>query len=123
MARTTQTKKQPPQPSKVTGGQCEQLSFLPPPPLSPLMPSLHSKAWLALYDMLHGPVNQIDWLKLQRGWRLAAAVKELRYLGWQCADEWTQPAGCAARIKQYELTPQCRVIAAEKLHQAKGVQA
>lgn len=92
----------------------EQLSFLPPPPCRPTMPSLHSKAWLALRDMLEGPITQIDWLNWGRGWRLGAAFKELDYLGWPLGSEWVIADGHTNPIKSYFLLRAGLILAAEK---------
>ncbi len=60
-----------------------QLSLLPEPPFFPLMPTAGTYADLALHDLLARDLTQIDWLNDGKGWRLAAAVKELDYLGWE----------------------------------------
>ena len=100
----------------------EQLSFLPDPPFCPILPPVHSAASLALDDLLAGDVTQIDWLKTGKGWRLAAAVKELGYLGWepksiliQCAD-WKNP------IARYSL-PEKAKQAAFTMRQKGGAHA
>lgn len=111
----TAPKGKAPAPSKVSGAHGEQLSFLPPPPLSTTMPSLHSKAWLALLDMTQGPVTQIDWLNMGRGWRLSAAFKALDYLGWPVGSEWVLADGCAAPIKRYFLLPDGLSLAIQRL--------
>jgi hypothetical protein len=55
----------------------------------PSAPQRGCKAWLALLDMLqHGPITHIHWLTMGRGWRLAAAIKKLRYLGWPIESWW-----------------------------------
>jgi len=61
----------------------EQLPLLPEPPFFPLMPTAGTYADLALNDLLARDLTQIDWLNDGKGWRLAAAVKELGYLGWE----------------------------------------
>jgi hypothetical protein len=61
----------------------EQFSLLPEPPFFPLMPTAGTYADLALHDLLARDLTQIDWLNDGKGWRLAAAVKELDYLGWE----------------------------------------
>lgn len=61
----------------------EQLSFLPPVPFCPLLPPHGSTAEQALYDLLKRDVTQLDWIAERKSWRLAAAVKELDYLGWE----------------------------------------
>lgn len=92
------------QASGVSSGK--QLSFLPPATLSPSMPSAYSKAWLALVDLTQGPLTQIDWLSLGRGWRLSAAFKELGYLGWPVESEWVQAESWPRPIKRYSLKPE-----------------
>jgi hypothetical protein len=61
----------------------EQLTLIPEPPFFPLMPTAGTYADLALSDLLARDLTQIDWLNDGKGWRLAAAVKELDYLGWE----------------------------------------
>lgn len=104
-----------PAPSKVTGAFGEQLSFLPPPPFCPILPKPYSKAWLALVDMVDGPITQIDWLNMGRGWRLSAAFKALDYLGWPLDSEWVLAEGCPSPIKRYFLLPAGLSLALEKL--------
>lgn len=61
----------------------EQLSFLPDEPFCACLPPKGSLAETALFDLLERDLTQRDWLREGKGWRLAAAVKELDYLGWQ----------------------------------------
>ncbi len=71
---------------------------------NPGAPKRGCKAWLALLDMLEqGPITHIHWLTLGRGWRLAAAIKELGYLGWPIESWWVLPEGCTNKIKCYTL--------------------
>ena len=80
--------------------------------LRPTAPERGSRAWLALADMLRrGAITQRDWLRSKRGWRLAAAIKALRYAGWQIEARWVLPAGCVNRIKQYQLTQDAATFA------------
>ena len=86
-----------PAPTKTQGAYGEQLSFLPTPEFCPILPPPNSAAAVALDDLLAQDLTQIDWLRDGKGWRLAAAVKELDYLGWepksvlvQCV-EWKNP--------------------------------
>lgn len=106
--------KKAPAPTKTQGADGEQLSFLPKPPLSPAMPGAYSKAWLALRDLTDGPLTQIDWLKMGRGWRLAAAVKELGYLGWPLDAEWVDTDAWPKPIKWYALKSEAAALAAER---------
>lgn len=98
-----------------TGAAGEQLSFLPKPPLCPSMPAAYSKSWLALRDLTEGPLTQIDWLKMGRGWRLSAAFKELGYLGWPLDSEWVHSPAWPKPIKRYFLKAEGAEIAAERL--------
>ena len=83
---------------------------------APLTPQRHSKAWLALYDMATlGPITHADWITSGRGWRLAAAIKECRYLNWVVLDEWVHPSGMSRSIKRYRLSNEFRTLALEVL--------
>ena len=75
----------------------EQLSFLPPAPFCALMPPQGSTAEQALFDLMERDLTQLDWLREDKGWRLAATIKELDYLGWEpisilvLCDGWGKP--------------------------------
>jgi hypothetical protein len=82
----------------------EQLEMFGASGLKPQAPQRGSKAWLALLDMVEkGPMTQKQWLPMGRGWRLAAAIKKLGYLGWPIESWWVLPEGCAHKIKCYRL--------------------
>jgi hypothetical protein len=88
--------------------QADQLQLFPvlTPCAIPAPPQPGTKAWLLLRDLLEAEgVTQVDWLCVMgRGWRLAAAVKELRYLNWPIVDAWVHPSNSGyARIKRYAL--------------------
>ena len=83
MARTTQTKKQPPQPSKATGGYGEQLSFLPPPPFCPTWPTRGTLPDKALGMLMDGQlIDHPGFENSTQSWRLGAVIFTLRTLGW-----------------------------------------
>jgi hypothetical protein len=83
---------------------------------APIAPKRHSNAWLALYDMAtHGPITHLDWNQSGRGWRLAAAIKECRYLNWVVLDEWVHPSGMSRSIKRYRLSHEFKTLALEVL--------
>lgn len=113
-------KRKAPAPTKTQGADGKQLSFLPPPPLCPSMPPAYSKAWLALHDLCEGPLTQIDWLRMGRGWRLSAAFKELDYLGWPLESEWVESPAWPKPIKRYFLKAEGMEIATGRM---KGVPA
>lgn len=111
--------KKAPTPSTASGAYGEQLSFLPTPVLCPAMPRRTTKAWLALLDMTRAPITQIDWILMGRGWRLAAAIKALRYAGWQIVADWVYPSCSPAPIKRYTLAVEDLRIAQIALKGAK----
>ena len=74
------------------------------PTLRPQTPIRGRKAWLALLDLVReGQLTHPRWIEMRRGWRLAAAIKELRYMGWEIDAWWIHPEGSAHRIKCYSL--------------------
>lgn len=94
--------KKAPRPSKVRGaiGQSELFDV---PVFCPSLPPANSYAAQALQDLLNGTLTQLDWLQRGLGWRLAAAIKELDYLGW-CPDSMrVKCEGWARPIARYSL--------------------
>lgn len=90
--------------------------FEAPPQAAPIIPKRGSKAWLALYDMAQrGPITHPDWILSGRGWRLAAAVKECRYLNWVVNDDWVHLAGMPSSIKRYSLPDEVKALVSEVL--------
>ena len=81
----------------------EQLSFLPTPEFSPLLPPHGSAAAQALHDLCAGDLTQLDWLQSGHGWRLAAALKELGYLGWEPKSIRVNCNGWSRPIARYSL--------------------
>jgi len=74
-----------------------QLSLLPEPTFCPKCPNPNSAESAALVALLDGVITQVDWLRRGKGWRLAAVIKELDYLGWEPEsillrrDSWPKP--------------------------------
>jgi hypothetical protein len=89
----------------------EQFSLLPVPPFCPLLPPHGSAAETALHDLLERDLTQIDWLAERKGWRLAAAVKSLDYLGWEPQSIMVQSAGWPNPIARYSLPPKAKQAA------------
>jgi hypothetical protein len=81
----------------------EQLSFLPPVPFCPLLPPHGTAAEQALYDLLERDLTTPDWIAEHKGWRLAAAVKELGYLGWEPKSVLVLCSGWDNPIARYSL--------------------
>ena len=89
----------------------EQLSFLPTPEFSPLLPPHGSAAEQCLYDLLEHDLTQPDWLASGNGWRLAAAVKELDYLGWEPQSIRVHHPARKRPIARYSLLPKAKQAA------------
>lgn len=81
----------------------EQLSFLPTPEFCPILPPVHSAAAQALDDLTKRDLTQLEWLEDGKGWRLAAAVKELGYLGWEPQSILVKCNGWGNPIARYSL--------------------
>jgi hypothetical protein len=61
----------------------EQLTLIDPPPFSPIWPKRGSLPERALHMLLDGKrIDHADFIKHACGWRLAAAIHDLRELGW-----------------------------------------
>jgi len=90
-------KDETPTSDQASGVSGEQLSFLPTPAFCPILPPRGSAAEQTLTDLLARDLTQLEWLASGNGWRLAAAVKELDYLGWEPhsirvkCKEWGRP--------------------------------
>lgn len=71
-----------------------------PPVVAALWPTRGTRAdeaWQAIYQ---GPQNQADYWQ---GWRLAAYVKELEYLGWRFIKRDITRPGCRRAITEYQI--------------------
>lgn len=79
----------------------EQLSFLPEPEFFPIRPPRGSLAEQALFDLIDRDLMQPDWLK--NGWRLAASIKVLDYLGWEPQSIRVPYPGKTRPIARYSL--------------------
>lgn len=86
------------------GFQGKQLSFLPTPQFCPILPPSHSLAAIALHDLLSRDISQVDWLREGKGWRLAAAIKVLGYLGWEPKSILVKCKGWGKPIALYSLS-------------------
>lgn len=86
----------------------QQLSFLPPPALSPIFPS-SGLALAALDTLLAGEAIDHPRFEAETGsWRLAAVVRELRRLGWPVLSDDvpdTLTDGRPRYVARYRLSP------------------
>jgi hypothetical protein len=70
--------------------------------LTASFPSKDSQAGIALADLLKGEhLRQVNWFHV--GWRLAAAIKELGYLGWPVISIPVRVQGRKRPISDYSL--------------------
>ncbi len=105
-------KDETPTSDQASGVSGEQLSFLPTPAFCPNLPPRGSAAEQALIDLLARDLTQLDWLDEGKGWRLAAAVKDLDYLGWMPDSIRVKCNGWGRPIARYSLPAKARQAAA-----------
>ncbi len=95
----------------------EQIPMFEGPAFCPMMPPRGSAAEQELNDLLARDLTQIDWLKSGHGWRLAAAVKELGYLGWEPKSIMVLCNGWSRKIARYSLPAKAKQAAAAAMRQ------
>lgn len=101
----------------------EQIPMFEGPAFCPLLPPQGSAAEQALNDLLACEhLTQIDWLESGKGWRLAAAVKVLDYLGWEPVSIRVKCNGWGRKIARYSLPAKAKQAAA-LLRQKEGAHA
>jgi len=71
-----------------------------PPVVTAFWPTIGTRADDALQALLIAPQNQADYWQ---GWRLAAYVKELEYLGWAFLKRDISRPGCRRSITEYRI--------------------
>ena len=111
MENNSPPKDETPTSDQASGVSGEQLSFLPTPVFCPILPPPHSAASVALDDLMQGSITQLDWLQRGMGWRLAAAVKELDYLGWCPESIRVKCNGWGRKIALYSLPAKAKQAA------------
>lgn len=104
-------KKKAPTRVQASGAFSEQNELFDLPAFCPILPPANSAAAQALADLCAGDVTQIDWLQQRKGWRLAAAVKELDYLGWEPVSVRVQCKGWPRPIARYSLSERAKQAA------------
>jgi len=90
----------------------EQIPMFDDGAFCPCMPPKNSAAEQALNDLLARDLTQIDWLESGNGWRLAAAVKSLDYLGWEPVSILVKCEGWRNPIARYSLSAKAKQAAA-----------
>lgn len=87
----------------------EQLPLLAEPEFFPIAPPHGSLAEQALFDLMERDLMQPDWL--ENGWRLAASIKELDYLGWEPISIRVPYPGKKRPIARYSLSAKAKQAA------------
>jgi hypothetical protein len=95
----------------------KQLSFFPEPEFFPILPPCGSAAEQALIDLLERDWTTPEWDDAGNGWRLAAAVKALDYLGWKPISIPVPYPGRKRRIARYSLSQKAKQAAASMRQQ------
>lgn len=93
------------------------LPGLKPAPFNPMQPTPGSRAAALLQTLAsRKALTQPEWLALGQGWRLAATVKELDYLGWQICRTRVEVSGWNKPVARYSLSGKARrlVVAMRK---------
>lgn len=109
--KPTPPKKETPTPSKASGASSEQNELFDLPAFCPILPPRGSAAEQALDGLLVRDLTQLEWLNEGRGWRLAAAVKELDYLGWEPISIRVMCSGWVRPIARYSLPAKAKQAA------------
>jgi hypothetical protein len=89
------------------------LPGLTPAPFNPTLPAPGSRAETLLHTLANSKtLTQPEWLAQGNGWRLAATVKELDYLGWQVRSTRVEVSGWPKPVAQYSLSGRARRLVA-----------
>jgi hypothetical protein len=94
----------------------EQIPMFEGPAFCPLMPPRGSAAEQALFDLSARDWTTPEWDDAGNGWRLAAAVKALDYLGWEPVSIRVKWKGCKRPIAQYSLHQKAKQAAYTMRH-------
>lgn len=90
----------------------EQIPMFEGPVFCPLMPPKNSLSERALFDLLERDWTTPEWNDAGNGWRLAAAVQDLKYLGWEPDSIRVGYPGCKRKIARYSLPMKAKQAAA-----------
>jgi hypothetical protein len=89
------------------------------PSFCPLLPPKNSTTEQVLFALMASDLTQFEWLMAGNGWRLAAEIKELDYLGWEPVSLRVKVNGWGRKIARYSLSPKAKQ-AAYALYQQGG---
>ena len=112
-------KDETPRAEQASGVSREQVEMFDLPTFCPLLPPKNSATEQVLLSLLERDLTQLEWLKAGNGWRLAAEIKELDYLGWEPISIRVKCNGWGRKIALYSLPLKAK-LAAFALYQQGG---
>ena len=98
-------KDETPRAEQASGVSREQVEMFDLPTFCPLLPPKNSATEQVLLSLLERDLTQLEWLKAGNGWRLAAEIKELDYLGREPISIRAKFNGWGYKIARYSLSP------------------
>jgi hypothetical protein len=104
---------------QASGVSKEQAEMFDQPSFCPLLPPKNSTTEQVLFALVARDLTQFEWLMAGNGWRLAAEIKELDYLGWEPISIRIKVNGWGRKIARYSLSPKAKQ-AAYMLYQQGG---
>ena len=104
-------KDETPTADQASGVSREQVEMFDLPTFCPLLPPKNSATEQVLHSLLERDLTQLEWLKAGNGWRLAAEIKELDYLGWEPISIRVKCNGWGRKIALYSLPPKAKQAA------------
>jgi hypothetical protein len=97
----------------------EQAEMFDLPLFCPLLPPKSSTTKQVFLALMKRDLTQLEWLKAGNGWRLAAEIKELNYLGWEPISIRVKRNDWGRKIARYSLSSKAKQ-AAYALYQQGG---
>lgn len=104
-------KDETPTADQARGVSREQAEMFDLPAFCPLLPPKNSTAEQVLFALMAHDLTQFEWLVAGNGWRLAAEIKELDYLGWEPISIRVKVNGWSRKIARYSLSPKAKQAA------------
>lgn len=109
--QTHTSKDETPTAEQANGVSREQAEMFDLPAFCPLLPPKNSATEQVLFALIKHDLTQLEWLKAGNGWRLAAEIKELNYLGWEPISIRAKVNGWGRKIARYSLSPKAKQAA------------
>ncbi len=104
-------KDETPTADQASGVSKEQTELFDLPVFCPLLPPKNSTTEQVLFALIKRDLTQFEWLLAGNGWRLAAEIKELDYLGWEPISIRVKVNEWGRKIARYSLSPKAKQAA------------